>query len=159
MKLKLRTLADNHRFHYLTGKHKMFDVTVATKNINTRQNYIHGIVAYRSTFRRPNVCEIFTSFCQVLKRCTQKKTGSFFSASRCSIARCVTRCGLFTIAWRVAIWLAGREGQVEACPMISERTWLAERIAGRPAHVSLGIRRMNWRHRIYGYDTIAILLV
>ena len=24
----------------------------------------------------------FTSFCQVLKRCTQKKTGSFFSASR-----------------------------------------------------------------------------
>ena len=37
-------------------------------------------MAYRSTFLRPNVCEKFISFCfsQVLKRCTQKKIGSFF---------------------------------------------------------------------------------
>ena len=29
----------------------------------------------------------FTSFCQALKRCTQKKIGSFFSASRCIFRR------------------------------------------------------------------------
>ena len=31
MKLKLHTLAGNHQFHYLTGKRKMFNVTVAAK--------------------------------------------------------------------------------------------------------------------------------
>jgi len=31
MKLKLETLAGNHQFHHLTGKHKKFNVTVATK--------------------------------------------------------------------------------------------------------------------------------
>ena len=40
MKLKLYTLAGNHQFHYLTGKHKMFYVTVAvkfsTQKLNTR---------------------------------------------------------------------------------------------------------------------------
>jgi len=28
MKLKLKTLAGNHQFHCLTGKHKMFNVAV-----------------------------------------------------------------------------------------------------------------------------------
>jgi len=32
----------------------------------------------------------FTSFCQALKRCTQNKTGSFFSASRCSTVQSPT---------------------------------------------------------------------
>ena len=31
MKLKLQALASNHQFHYLTGKHETFDVTVAAK--------------------------------------------------------------------------------------------------------------------------------
>jgi len=31
MKLKLSTLASNHHFHYLTGEHKTFNVTVAAK--------------------------------------------------------------------------------------------------------------------------------
>ena len=31
MKLKLRTLAGNHQFHYVTGKHKMCNVTGAAK--------------------------------------------------------------------------------------------------------------------------------
>jgi len=31
MKLKQLKLAGNHQFHYVTGKHKMFNVTVATK--------------------------------------------------------------------------------------------------------------------------------
>ena len=44
------------------------------KVLNTYQNSIHRIVA--NTFL--NVCEKFTSFCQALKRCTQKKVGSFF---------------------------------------------------------------------------------
>jgi len=40
-----------------------------------------------------NVCEKFTSFCQALKRCTQKKIGSFFSASQCiCMYVCVTAC-------------------------------------------------------------------
>jgi len=31
MKLKLQTLAGNHQFHYLTRKHKTFNVIVAVK--------------------------------------------------------------------------------------------------------------------------------
>jgi len=31
MKLKLQTLAGNRQFHYLTGKHKMFNFIVAAK--------------------------------------------------------------------------------------------------------------------------------
>ena len=31
MKFKLLTLVGNHQFHYLTGKHEMFNVTVAAK--------------------------------------------------------------------------------------------------------------------------------
>ena len=29
--MKLKLPASNHQFHYLTGKHKMFNVTVAAK--------------------------------------------------------------------------------------------------------------------------------
>jgi len=37
MTLKLQTLAGNDQFHYLTGKHKMFNVTVAAKfSIHTK---------------------------------------------------------------------------------------------------------------------------
>jgi len=42
MKLKLQTLARNHQFHYLTGKHEMFNVTVIIsllrKILNACQN-------------------------------------------------------------------------------------------------------------------------
>ena len=38
MKLKLETLAGNHQFHYLTGKHKMFNVTVNI--INFLQKFV-----------------------------------------------------------------------------------------------------------------------
>jgi len=41
MKLKLKTLAGSqfyHQFYYLTGKHKMFSVTVAAKFLNACQN-------------------------------------------------------------------------------------------------------------------------
>ena len=31
VKLKLQTLARSHQFHYLTDKHKMFNVTVTAK--------------------------------------------------------------------------------------------------------------------------------
>jgi len=40
MKLKLYTLAGSHQFHYLTGKHKMFSVTVTTKILT------HAIIKY-----------------------------------------------------------------------------------------------------------------
>ena len=56
----------------------MFNVTVTAKFLTHAKIKIHGIVAY--TFL--SVCEKFTSFCQVFKRCTQKKI-SFFSASLC----------------------------------------------------------------------------
>ena len=49
----------------------------ACEKLNTR------IIAYRSTFLRPNVCEKFTSFCQVLKKLHKKENWFFFSASRC----------------------------------------------------------------------------
>ena len=39
---------------------------------------MHGIVAYRRTFLRANVCEKFTSFCQALKKMHAKETASFF---------------------------------------------------------------------------------
>jgi len=38
MKLKQETLAGNHQFHYLTGKHKMFNVTVNI--INFLQKFV-----------------------------------------------------------------------------------------------------------------------
>ena len=48
-------------------------ISLLCKILNTCQNEIHGIVTY--TFL--NLCEEFTSFCQVLKKDAQK-TGSFF---------------------------------------------------------------------------------
>jgi len=53
MKLKPQTLAGNHQFHYLAGKHKMFNVTVAAKFSTRAKIKTHGIVAY--TFL--DVCE------------------------------------------------------------------------------------------------------
>jgi len=44
----------------------------ACEKLNTR------IIAYRSTFLRPNVCEKFTSFCQVLKKLHKKENWFFF---------------------------------------------------------------------------------
>jgi len=48
-------------------------------NVAYAKNSTDEIVVY--TFL--NVREKITSFCQALKRCTQKKVGSFFSVSRC----------------------------------------------------------------------------
>ena len=53
-------------------------ISLLCKILNTCQNEIHGIVTY--TFL--NLCEEFTSFCQVLKRCT--KNWFLFSASQCT---------------------------------------------------------------------------
>ena len=39
---------------------------------------MHGIVAYRSTFLRRNVCEKLTSFCQVLKKKKAKENWFLF---------------------------------------------------------------------------------
>ena len=63
-------------------------------------NSLHGNVAYRSTFLRPNVCEKkFTSFCQVLKRCTQKNIGSFFLPQGVDAGCCYRRCGAVCLFW------------------------------------------------------------
>ena len=40
MKLKLQALAGNQQFHYKTGKHKMFNVSVAAKfSTHAKINY------------------------------------------------------------------------------------------------------------------------
>ena len=53
----------------------MFTVTVTAKFLThaKKLNTVYRTVAYNFL----NVCEKFTSLCQLLKRCTQKKTGSF----------------------------------------------------------------------------------
>ena len=38
MKFKIYTLAGNNQFHYFTGKHKTFNVTVAAKFLKQCQN-------------------------------------------------------------------------------------------------------------------------
>jgi len=42
MKLKLQTLTGNHQFHYMTGKHKMFSVTVSARILAL---VLHGSVS------------------------------------------------------------------------------------------------------------------
>jgi len=42
MKLKLQTLAGNHQFHYLTGKHKMFNVNVTENEVKMLQCFRLG---------------------------------------------------------------------------------------------------------------------
>ena len=39
---------------------------------------MHGIVAYRSAFLRPNVCEEIRQFLSSIKKMHAKKIGSFF---------------------------------------------------------------------------------
>ena len=46
------TLAGNHQFHYLTGKHELFNVTVAAKFSMLAKIKYTKFVAYRSTFLR-----------------------------------------------------------------------------------------------------------
>jgi len=43
---------------------------------------MHGIVAYRSTFLRPDVCEKITSFLLFYKEMHAKENRFLFSASR-----------------------------------------------------------------------------
>ena len=57
----------------------MVSISLLRKIVNACQNEIRGIVAYSFL----DVRKKFTSFCQVLKRRTQTKIGSFFSASPC----------------------------------------------------------------------------
>ena len=46
MKLKLYTLASDHQFHCMTGKHKMFNVTVTCKILNACRNKTDNVAAY-----------------------------------------------------------------------------------------------------------------
>jgi len=59
----------------LTGRHKKFNVTVAEKKFSThaKMQQIHGIVAYKSTFLRPNVCEKFFQFLPSTKKMHTKR--------------------------------------------------------------------------------------
>ena len=66
----------------VTGKHKMFDITVAaTFSTHAKIKYaLHRIVAYRSAFLRPNVCEKkFTSFLSSTEKMHTKENWFLFS--------------------------------------------------------------------------------
>jgi len=45
---------------------------------------MHGIVAYRSAFLRPNVCEEIRQFLSSIKKMHAKENWFLFSVSRCS---------------------------------------------------------------------------
>ena len=65
--MKLETLAGNHRFHYLTGKHKMFNFTVAAKflthaKIKCTELYLTDLLSLGLIYVKK-----FISICQVLK--------------------------------------------------------------------------------------------
>jgi len=62
----------------------MFNVTVTAKFSTHAKLKIHRIVAYRSTFLSPDVCEKMTSFCQVLHT---KENWVFFCLTVYSIAK------------------------------------------------------------------------
>ena len=55
--------AGNHQFHYLTGKHEMFSVSVAAK-FSTHAKIKYTELYLIDTLFRPNVCEKIASFCQ-----------------------------------------------------------------------------------------------
>jgi len=84
----LSPLASNHQFYYLTGKHKMFNVTVAAKysqcmpKLNT-QNCSTDLLSIGQMYVKK-----FISFCQVLKICTQKKTASLRNTIISYLDRC-----------------------------------------------------------------------
>jgi len=60
MKLKLKTLAGNHQFHYSTGKRKMFNVTA---KFSMHAEIKHRIVAYDLLSLGLMCLKKFASFC------------------------------------------------------------------------------------------------
>ena len=72
--MKLSTLAGNHQFHYLTGKHKMFDVTVTAKFLTHAKIKIYRTVA--NAFL--NVCEKIRRFLSRIKNVQKRKLVPFF---------------------------------------------------------------------------------
>jgi len=93
VKLKLCKLASNHKFHYLTSKHKLFSFTVAAKfsmhaNIKClyMELYLIGLLSLGLMYVKK-----INNFSRVLKRCRDENL-FFFSASQCGSLFCITFC-------------------------------------------------------------------
>jgi len=76
MKLKLQTLAGNHQFHYLTGNHKMFNVTVNKhrQQIVTLSQQMFTITAARSNTHLKSFaplidCSVYPALLQLFPHC------------------------------------------------------------------------------------------